>query len=102
MTGDYELILIQPSGITKDDIGNEIVTDPVKTAVLCDLRSVGRNEFYSAAAAGMAPEMVFIMHPYEYSGEQQVIFEDVRYQVIRTYSGNDEEIELTCGKVKGK
>ncbi|UPK45764.1 phage head closure protein [Paenibacillus pabuli] len=102
MRGDHELILIKPGGRTKDNIGNEIITDPVETPVLCDLRSVGRNEFYSAATAGMAPEMVFVIHPYEYAGEQLVKFEDVKYQVIRTYSDNDEELELVCGKVKGK
>lgn len=102
MRGDHELILIKPGGRTKDVIGNEIVIDPVEIPVLCDLRSVGRNEFYSAATAGIAPQMVFVMHPYEYSGEQQVVFEGVRYQVIRTYSEHDEEIELICGKVKGK
>ncbi|MGF6356161.1 SPP1 family predicted phage head-tail adaptor [Paenibacillus sp. 4624] len=102
MRGDNELILIKPGGRAKDNIGNEIMIDPTETAVLCDLRSVGRNEFYSAATAGMAPEMVFVIHPYEYSGEQLVTFENVKYQVIRTYSDNDEELELVCGKVKGK
>ncbi|AYB47129.1 phage head closure protein [Paenibacillus lautus] len=99
MSYDHELILITPGGIIEDDIGNQIPIDPVRTPVYCQLRSVGRNEFYNAAVTGLRPEFIFIIHAYEYNGEQLVEFEDKKYRVLRTYSTSFEEIELSCEKV---
>lgn len=97
MTYDNELTLIKLEFI-EDEIGNQTPTQTRKI-VLCNVKSVGRNEFYNAATAGLRPSIVFVMHGYEYNGEQQVEFEGVRYNVIRTYSTDFEEIELTCERV---
>ncbi len=98
MTYDHELTLIGATSYTEDDIGNQI---PVKTQtpILCGIKSIGRTEFYNAAANGIKPVIVFLVHGYEYSGETEIIFEDIKYKVIRTYSEGFEEIELTCEKV---
>lgn len=99
MSWDYELTLIRPGEITQDDIGNQIPGDPVETVILCKLQSVGRTEFYNAAVAGLRPEMMFVIHGYEYNYEQSVRFDGVLYRVIRTYSTGFEELELTCERV---
>ncbi|MNL08751.1 hypothetical protein D3C87_1294860 [compost metagenome] len=99
MTYDHEIALIQQQ-IIEDDIGNQIPVD-TETVVLCGLKSVGRSEFYNAAVNGLRPELVFVIHGYEYNGEKKVVFEGSRYNVIRTYSVNFEELELTCEKVAG-
>lgn len=99
MTYDNELVLIAQEFI-EDEIGNQIPIETRKT-VLCNVKSVGRNEFYSAATAGLRPSIVFVMHRYEYNGEQQVEFEGVRYNVIRTYQKDIEEMELIVEKVVG-
>jgi len=98
-TYDHELILI---GWTEgmDEWGN-IVPNETRTSVLCRLQSVGRQEFYAAAASGMQPELVFIVHAYEYNNERQVEYEGVKYDVIRTYRASYEEMELVCGRVIG-
>ena len=97
MTYDNELVLIA-QGFSDDEIGNQIPIETRKT-VLCNVKSVGRNEFYSAATSGLKPSIVFVIHGYEYNGEQKVEFEGVKYNVIRTYSTDFEEIELTCERV---
>ena len=94
MTYDHELVLIKQD-FTFDEIGNQIPIETRKT-VLCNVKSVGRNEFYGAATSGLKPEVVFIIHGYEYNGEREVEFEGKKYHVIRTYSTDFEEIELTC------
>ncbi|MCM3783673.1 phage head closure protein [Neobacillus mesonae] len=99
MSYDHELILVTPGGIIEDDIGNQIPVDPVELPVYCRLQSVGRTEFYNAASQGMKPEMVFIIHAYEYEGQQIVKFEGKQYRVIRTFQTGTEEIELTCERV---
>lgn len=94
MTYDNEVILISQTYI-QDEIGNQIPAEN-QTTILCGEKSVTRSEFYNAAANGLKPEVILVVHRYEYSGEKKVIFEGVRYRVIRTYSDNPEEIELTC------
>lgn len=94
---DYELILINAT-YTKDNYGNIVAGEENRAAVLCDLRSITRTEFYSAAQAGLNPEIVFEINGFEYNGEKEVEFCDERYTVIRTYRSNYEKIELTCEK----
>ncbi|MFN0222114.1 phage head closure protein [Paenibacillus sp. KR2-11] len=98
MSYDHELGLIGQQ-ITEDEIGNQVPTDKEPVIILCRLKSVGRSEFYNAAAAGMRPELVFIIHLFEYSGERKVEFEGVRYNVLRTYAAGSEELELMCERV---
>lgn len=97
MTYDHELTLVKQTFVS-NEIGNQI---PVETeiTVLCGIKSVARNEFYSAATTGIKPSIVFIIHGYEYNGQQIVEFEGVRYRVIRTYATSFEELELTCERV---
>ena len=104
MTFDYELTLIQQT-TTYDDIGNPIESDN-KINVLCGVKSIGRTEFYNAAANGLKPSYIFVVHPYEYDGETYVEFSEdespkVRYKVIKTYKPTMEELELTCEKEAG-
>ena len=106
MTYDHELILVKQT-VDYDGIGNPITIE-TKTAILCGMKSVVRSEFYGAAATGLKPEVVFVVHECEYNGEQLVEFEGKRYGVLRTYSGGRgregyrltvDEMELVCGKV---
>lgn len=99
MTYDYQLTLIGET-ITEDDIGNQIAAE-TPTVILCDIKSVGRGEFYNAAAKGLRPEYIFVVHKFEYNGEQLVEFEGKRYNVLRSYAVSAEELELTCEKVLG-
>ncbi len=97
MTYDNELTLTQQT-FAPDAIGNQIPVE-TQTTVLCGVKSVGRSEFYNAALAGHHPEMVFVIHAYEYGGQPRVSFGGTRYKVIRTYATGTEEIELTCERV---
>jgi hypothetical protein len=104
MTYDNELTLLS-STITYDDIGNPI-QEPIEVNILCGVKSIGRTEFYNASANGLKPEYIFVVHPYEYSGETYVEFSEdsspkQRYKVIKTYKKDMEELELTCEKVIG-
>ncbi len=106
MTYDHELTLISQT-VKEDEIGNQIPVETRKT-ILCKVKSVGRSEFYGAATAGLRPEIVFVAHEFEYSGEREVEFEGERYKVIRAYRGGAtrqgsklafDEMELTCERV---
>ncbi len=103
MTYDHELTLIKAT-VIYDDIGNEIPVE-TETIVYCGLKSVGSKEFYNAAVSDLKPELIFVIHPYEYHGEESVVFkadedaeEGERYRVIRTYQKDTEEMELIVEK----
>ncbi len=97
MAYDNELTLVKQSYKT-DTLMNQI-PEEIKTVVYCDLKSITRAEFYNAASQGIKPEIVFVIHKYEYNDEKEILFEGKKYKVIRTYSKDFEEIELTCEKV---
>ena len=101
MTFDHELILLSVE-LTETEWG-DIIEQPVRRAVLCDLLSVTRSEHYQAAAHGLKPENVFVVNRYEYLGEKEVEFEGKEYRVMRTYEpkkaqgiGDFEVVELVC------
>ena len=101
MTYDHELTLIGRTTTSTNAIGDTIKSNTPVT-ILCGLKSVGRSEFYQANANGLKPERIFVVHTFEYEGQQMVEFEGVQYKVIRAYSVNTEETELTCtGQVIG-
>lgn len=109
---NHELVLISYEK-SEDDVGNEI-KETIETTVLCKLFDVGQTEFYNAKIAGVKPEMKFVVHDFEYDGQREIVFQSVKYQVIRTYQMGHElstrkranslkfdEIELTCERVVG-
>ncbi len=99
MTYDDMLYLVEMD-FKLDEVGNQVAAEVLRP-VLCNVESVGRNEFYSAAAAGLRPEIRFVLKNYEFSPQvREVEFEGQRYSVIRTYATGFEEIELVC-EVKG-
>lgn len=50
MAYDYELTLIKHT-FKKDELMNQI-PEEIKTDLYCDLKSIGRNEYYNAASQG--------------------------------------------------
>lgn len=69
--------------------------------VYADAPSVGQSEFYQAAAAGLKPELKFVLQDWlDYGGEKTVRYcpygsaEYREYTVLRTYR-NGNRLELT-------
>lgn len=92
---DKELILVQTELIKgRNKVVNEV-------GVLCDVRGVYSNEFYSAAQHNMKPERTFIVHDFEYSDETLLKFKDKYYKVIRVFFNDDNEVELTAESTRG-
>lgn len=71
-------------------------TTETQKQVFCSVRTVGMNEAYQAMANGLHPQFVFVLSDYsDYSGEKIVLYNSVRYRVVRSYRAN-QGLELTC------
>lgn len=87
MTYDNELLLIDGES---------------HTTVLCKMRSAGQREFSVGLQEGYRPELEFIIHDFEYSGEKEVRFQGEPYGVVRSqvFTGSDEML-LVCERKIG-
>lgn len=94
-----DIVLIAETFET-DEYGNQVKTGTERT-IQATKRSIMMSEFYEAAQAGIRPEVSFIVHPYEYEGEQVVRYKNMNYSVIRLYEKNDEELEIYLQKKLG-
>ena len=98
---DDVIKLVASTGYTSDAAGNRIPIETVRQ-VFCQVRSIGRNEFYQAAQNNLHPEFVFVLSHYkDYEGETLIRFapwgstEEKTYSVIRTYRlGDSDELEI--------
>lgn len=58
--------------------------------------SISQNEFYQSQAVGLKPELKFQIFIDEYENEQYLLFNNISYRIIRTYSKNGIDLELVC------
>lgn len=92
---DLDLILIGNDDFTSDGIGNQVPVHS-ETVVMGYEDRLSRNEFYQAGQSGISLSKLFIIHPYEYEGQNQVKFNEQTYTIIRTYQRDYEELEIVC------
>lgn len=82
--------------VTSTLAGGIYVDTNVDKVVWADKRSVKRQEFYSALAAGRSADVVFGVHADDYSDQTIVLYNNLTYKVMRSYQTSPDEIELTC------
>lgn len=84
--------------ISETPAAHGVFDAPTETAqkTYCTIRSVGMREFYEAKSAGLEPDVVFsLTDSDDYDGQKVVIWNGVRYRVVRTWLRGD-GIDLTC------
>ena len=82
---------------TVNEYGSTVKTETSRD-VFCELKSIGQSEFYQAQTNGIKPEIKFLLADYlDYKNEEIIIFDDVKYKVLRAYRANTgNELEITC------
>ena len=95
----------------KDDVmylisespGAHGIFDPpteTKRMVYCQVMSVSRYEFYRAKENGLEPQFIFRLgNRVEYRGEKICEWNGVRYRIVRTYTQDNDSIDLTVEEV---
>lgn len=94
-----ELLAVKKTADEYGDQKEEVISERV---VFAEIKGVGQTEFYQAQAAGMKPEIKFVLPDHlEYQGETKIKYQsygDVKeriYTVVRTFrKGN--ELEIVC------
>ena len=81
--------------VTENEIG-DVIDKTIEKELIAELKSVRSSEFYQAAAVGFKPEIVFVIWKFDYEKEKKIIYQNIEYNIIRTYERIDEKIELTC------
>lgn len=79
----------------------DVVEIETPREVYANKKAVRQSEFYQAAVIGLKPEFVFEVRAIEYTGQEFLNHEGKKYKVFRTYSDNDETIELVCTGLSG-
>ena len=97
-----EIIYLIPNTEVLDSIGNDIPIEgePIKT--YAKIQSVRTSEFYNATMIGLSPSIEFVIKKLNYSGENEIIYNNEHYDVIRVvYPKNKFDIVLVCAKKIG-
>ena len=76
--------------------GGAYTASNTDTVVWADRRSVKRQEFYSALAAGRSADIVFAVNADDYKNQTVVVYGGLVYSVMRSYQTSPDEVELTC------
>lgn len=88
------LVSVEPSAEV-DEYG-DVVDKEIFIRRFVKFKSISQSEFYQAQTAGMKPEIKVELADYlDYKDQQNVIYNGVRYKVLRTYRTVTNGIELT-------
>lgn len=99
-TFDEEITLVKKGEVIHDEYGNAEYEE-VKTVIFCDVKGVDRNQFFNASTAGYKLSYTFVINEFEFSNEDEVIYLDKEYQIIRAYPLGGELLEITVGERLG-
>lgn len=97
-----EIIYLIPNNEVLDSIGNDIPVEGEKVKTYAKVQSVRTNEFYNATMTGLNPSIEFVLKKLNYSGENEIEWNNTKYDVIRVvYPKNKFDIVLVCSKKIG-
>ena len=90
-----EIIKLRKIDRTYDDVGEPIETS-TEIEVYAKILSIGQQEFYQAQATGLKPELKFEIADYlDYEDEKELIHDNKRYRILRTYRKSTRQLEIT-------
>lgn len=97
---DLEVSLLKVSGETKNKIGDKIPTYE-KVEILAFEKPITRGELIIAGQSNITITKIIVIHPFEYSNEELVEIDGIKYQIVNVYKISNEEIELKLKAKKG-
>ena len=97
---DLEVSLLQVDGYTTNKIGDKV---PKYKAIyiLAYEKPITRGELIIAGQSNITITKIIVIHPFEYSNEELVEIDGIKYQIVNVYKISNEEIELKLKAKKG-
>lgn len=97
-----EIIYLVNSIKEEDEIGNILPSSESLLKCYAKKKSVMTREFYNAVEMGITPSCEFVIKRLNYNGEEELIWNDERYQIIRTIDPKNKfDIVLICSRKIG-
>lgn len=102
MNFDTVVTLIKKGAATKDEYGNAVFPEK-RTTVFAEKKAVRQSEFFEAYAVGLKPEIVLVVHSFEYDNQEYCELEGERFKIYRSYPiGKTERTELYLTALVGE
>ena len=97
---DLEVSLLKVDGYTTNKIGDKV---PKYKAIelLGYEKPITRGELIIAGQSNITITKIIVIHPFEYSNEELVEIDGIKYQIVNVYKISNEEIELKLKAKKG-
>ena len=96
-----EIILITTDDSGTDEIGRQTETETGRVTVYGDIKSVSREESFTAGSHGYSNVQKFVLHPWDYSGEKYAMVDGTRKLIYRTYQADPDTLELYAATKRG-
>ena len=97
---DLEVSLLQVDGYTANKIGDKV---PKYKAIdlLAYEKPITRGELIIAGQSNIQISKIVVIHGFEYSNEELLEIDGIKYQIVNVYKISNEEIELKLKAKKG-
>ena len=80
-----------------DELGDKKEIPKKSEDVFAEILSISQTEFYQAQTSDKKPEIKFKITDYlDYQGQKYLVYDDIRYKIMRTYRTKNNELEITC------
>ena len=96
-----EIILIDTDTSGTDATGLQAETETGRATVYGDIKSVSREESFTAGSRGYSEVEKIVLRPWDYSGQKYALLHGVKKQVYRTYQSSPDALELYAATRKG-
>lgn len=98
-----EIIYLINEVVEEDAIGNQETSFFTTKKCYAKKQSLRTSEFYNATMVGLSPSCEFVIKRLNYDGQDELEWNDERYQIIRTVDPKNKfDIVLVCAKKIGK
>lgn len=86
---------------TIDEIGNQRLQENTVEVPIAEIQDVYQSEFYNASQQGLKPTLRIVLNNLNYNDEEELIYMQKRYTVIRVDRVDNEYVALVCEKRVG-
>lgn len=84
-----------------DEIGNQKLQTNYIEVPIIEIQDIYQSEFYNASQQGLKPTLRVMISNLNYNDEEELIYMDKHYSIIRVDRVDNENIALICEKRVG-